>query len=459
MREFELAFDALGKGLRPSRKVPRNTQALIECYNVKPYPLGLVPYEPLTDPFAALYLTTEWPFPQLLVGSKRSFLIVRDSPTGEDLLYQVNADWSLTLILPLSHATYGVGGRYDLADFGDYVLLTNGAVMVTRNPVTGVYTPSVGTSDIPLCKTACDFKGQAVAGNVQSSWYERGVDSIVWSNIGDINFTPDRKNEAGFREHWRGEVYKVRQLGDQIVVYGKEGILALTPVTEPAPTFRFNELADFGLAGVDAVGGNKDVHLFVDSAGWLWRAKKGGGLENLGYQEFMTLMSPDNIIISYNPNEGDFYISDGIYGFILTPKGLAQIHQLPNSMAFVGGVLYGIFGDNGDTEFRLTTDVLDFGFRPRKTLFTTEIGIDTTSQVETAIDWRSNKADPFVRTPWTPANELGISTQIVSGVDFRLCLKSSSYTDVNVDYIKQRWKMTDLRSIRGVYSPPPRGQS
>lgn len=461
MREFELAFEeGLKHGLRPTRKIPRNTQTLVECYNVKPFPLGPVPYEPMTDPFAALFLVTEGSFPQPLMGSRYSFLIERDSAVGEDRVWQINADLSLTFLIPIPHATYTPGDRYDMADFGDYVLISSESVMIYRDTTTTLMVATAALATLPRFKTICNFKGQAIGGNVQSAWHGCGANSIIWSKIGDIDFTPGRRNEAGFRElHWKGEVYKVRRLGDQVIVYGSEGVASLTPVVDPAPTFKFDELTYFGLAGVNAVGGDYDVHVFVDSAGWLWRIKKGGKPDRLGYQEYMALMAPESIIVSYDPNEQDFYISDGEYGFILTPYGLAQIHQLPSNVFFVGGQLYGMFSDNGDKEFRLTTDVIDFGFRPRKTLFTTEVGIDSSSDVQVAIDWRADKANPFTRTSWVPMNELGISTQIISGVDFRLCLKASSYSDINLDYIKQRWKMTDLRSIRGVYAPPPRGPS
>ena len=50
MREFEYTFDkGLTIGLRPHHKNPRNSQALIQCHNLKVTSHGLQPFEPFRD--------------------------------------------------------------------------------------------------------------------------------------------------------------------------------------------------------------------------------------------------------------------------------------------------------------------------------------------------------------------------------------------------------------------------
>ena len=58
-----------------------------------------------------------------------------------------------------------------------------------------------------------------------------------------------------------------------------------------------------------------------------------------------------------------------------------------------------------------------------------------------------------------PMNDEGWASIILTASDFIVNL---TYTyvarTVPIRYIKIRYKMTDLRAMRGVYAPPPRGQ-
>lgn len=50
MREFGITFDKeFRKGLRAFRNPPRGEEGLVECYNLMPGEIGLLPHEPLTD--------------------------------------------------------------------------------------------------------------------------------------------------------------------------------------------------------------------------------------------------------------------------------------------------------------------------------------------------------------------------------------------------------------------------
>ena len=50
MKEFEAVFsDGLGKGLRPDSRRERNTERLVECFNVVPKDGGLELYSSLSD--------------------------------------------------------------------------------------------------------------------------------------------------------------------------------------------------------------------------------------------------------------------------------------------------------------------------------------------------------------------------------------------------------------------------
>ncbi|GAF77589.1 unnamed protein product, partial [marine sediment metagenome] len=67
MKEFPSTFDeGLRKGLRTSDSNPRNSQAMITCFNLKSEEMGLVPYVPIANPLTGVSM--DWPFPQLFLG-------------------------------------------------------------------------------------------------------------------------------------------------------------------------------------------------------------------------------------------------------------------------------------------------------------------------------------------------------------------------------------------------------
>lgn len=458
MREYELQLDeALHKGLRKHHRNPRNVQAAIECHNMRIGEAGLEPYIPLTNPFSNLKYS--WPFPQIIEAKSFAFLIVREDVEMEDRIYSfTNGVWSLSSVFDVDVATFDQGRRFSIADFEDYVLLTNGVVMIRYDIALDAFVPFTSSDEIPLCNSICAAKGgQAVAGGVRSSWHDRGLNSIVWSRIGYMDFTPGRDNEAGFRNS-DSEVYGVLRLEDDVVVYGSKSMGRLSPVREPAPTLGWKEIASYGICGPYAVGGGIHQHVFVDEDRWIWRVDPGVKLSKLGYQEFMKQLDKDLLTVVYRRTNNDYFISDGTKSFLLTNSGLSSVHQCVSGLIRYDETDYGVFKDTGDLNFRLVSDVFDMGFRSTKTLGVIEVGADSAHTMRAGADWRIQRSKRFIRSALQPVNDQGVAYPIVAGNEFRIVLESSYYEDTNVDYLKCRYKMTDLRSIRGVYAPPPRGQ-
>jgi len=427
----------LVKGLRKDKDNPINSQALIECFNGKPAERGIVPFEPLS-PISELSI--DWPFPQLFIGPYARLLATRDK------LYSLDANWNVTLeadeITP--------GSVFDMADFGSYVLLANDSGMIERDVASGIYTSFGVWVDHPMVSTICNFKGQAVGGNVRTSWHGCGYNSVVWSDIGSLNFVPDRRNEAGFRPMpWQGCVLRVMRLEDVVMVYGDNGIASLVPTSTASlgkypATFGLKEIMNVGISHKGAVGGDEHVHVFVDKKGWLWKAHSGK-LERLGYQEYMKQMTLNQIMVSHDPSEKEFFISDGVKGFLLTDHGLCEVHQLVTSASSLDGVSIGVYEDSGDLEFRATTDAIDYGLRAFKTIAALELQADYAG-----VDWKVDGS--FKSNPWVRVNDAGVATVQTTAIEFRLRAKSSSYVNANLDYIKSRLKLVDKRAIRGVYA-------
>ena len=458
MREYYITIDdALRTGLKPEIKVPKNSPVLSECYGYRVGRLGLEGLPGLTNPLPdTVDLSYSWPFPQFLMGEGYRILVVRNSFTVEDDVYSLSEDYATaTLIFSVDALTYGQGTLMELADFGEYAFMTNGVIMIWWSALLDGWMKETAVTTIPMMRTVCNFKGQMIGGCVESVWYDCDEKSIVWSDIGSANFTLDEKNEAGYRRDlYGGEVYHVKRLGDNVVVYSSKGVTLMSPA---GTTFGFKELHGVGVLNRGAVGGDLNSHAFVDKDFTAWRVTSKG-LEKVGYQGYMDNLTNDDVIVTHDQNDNDFYISDGVKTYLLSPKGLTE-HPGYTSAVWYDQVLYGLPATDEDSTTMpyVKSDVIDMGYGGEKTIFTVEVDIEG---VEVAVEYRSRKKDAFKRTPFKPINDSGIASILVAGVEFRIIVRSLEFELLTEgpDYITVRWKMTDLRGLRGIYAAPPRGQ-
>jgi len=458
VRELELSIsEMLKNGLRPE-KTPTGSQALTECLGFRCGKLWLEGYDPLHNPLV-LDIPIAWPFPQFLAGEKYNILVVRDMTLAEDRVYEVSKDHgTITLLHHLDFIAYGQGSRMELADFGEYALMVNGKVTIYKDTITDTWILALAQAKIPLMKTICNFKGQAVGGGVTSPWYDCDERYIIWSKIGELDFIPDGKNTSGYRrDPWGGIVQHVKRLGDLVIVYSSEGLTAMIPVIEPAPTFGFKEIYEVGIVNKGAMAGSILRHLFVNSNYELCEVTEKG-VNVLGYQEYISRLVSRAIIVSYNQTTKDFYISNGLITFLYSPQGLTEISQHPSSVWYSDNSQHMIPDTDDGRDPYLVTELIDFGFRGSKTIFVLELGITDYDQALVAIDWIMDK-DNSGTTLWVSENTQGVVNLIIAGTVFKVKVKVIGVTsDTIISYIKLRYKMTDLRSIRGIYAPPPRGQ-
>lgn len=455
MKEHEYTFDkGLVLGLRPRSDNPRNSQALIEAFNVQASKDGLVAYAGITNPTSSSI--TNWPFPRLYLGRSVNIL------ASDSAIYEVSGGWGLEKVLDLSST---ITTPWAIADLHNFLLLASD-VLVKRNPVTGLWSEVVGDNYMPTFKTCCNFKGQLIGGNVTSDWHDCGAGHIVWARPGSTHFLADKRNTAGFMPMpFGGEVYSILPLGDSVAVYGSSGLAVLSPISKPVPGFGVALAYHFGIASKGAVAGDDSVHIFVDEGGQVWAMGADGKLTLLDYSEFMSELSADDIVVSHDPQQKKFFISDGTKTFLLATietttelgvvtktYGMTEVKDHPTGVQFSNGSLLGVYDESADTEFRITTDVLDFGLRAQKTIQTVECGLSASDDCYVAVDWRIDKAEGWGTVGWNSINPQGIGTAICAGTEFRIKVKCDDYTDVNLDYMTVRLKVTDKRSIRGKYN-------
>ena len=512
MREYQVTLDeTFVNGLRKEAERRINAKFLTQCKYFKPRSMGLVPTGDVSNPFSSNRYDS-WPFPQLIMGNDITLLAGSDTLQEVD-----TSDWSLSDVPVYDandeeeSTSITAGGQWHFADFFSTWMLFNGNCVLFKTNRYGMF----GDENEVYCKsdvtiqTGCAFKGRMVMGGFNPSDYwstdwkaileqwtqnfdydisldlTMGTNFIWWSTIGGgdvLNlFYPNlattgmlkeaeeedmfmyylKRNEAGLMPMpWNGTVRKVLPLGQKIVVYGDRGIAMIYPVSAPVATMGMQKLSSIGVPDRGAVGGDDNQHVFIDNSGTLWSNDVENGLNRLGYKEIFSNYLGQDISISFNTDRYEFYICGQNEGgdnlsYVLSKYGLGQSNQLITSGAFTGGAFSGIFCEEASTEGLVVTEAFDFGNREKKTVTGIEFGgqFDSDTDVHVALDWRNSVSDSYAQTSWHGIGSKGWAHFHCTGIEFRLCVKTSNYEQTKVNYINIKWQQVGKRNIRGISAP------
>ena len=98
------------------------------------------------------------------------------------------------------------------------------------------------------------------------------------------------------------------------------------------------------------------------------------------------------------------------------------------------------------------------GYRGQKTVFSMETDVLVVWEPEINVLWM-NSLGVWGESGYVPLNDQGVASVIIDGADFSFAIRFQTLSRIlRLNYIKVRYKMTDLRGLRGVYAPSPRGQ-
>jgi len=260
------------------------------------------------------------------------------------------------------------------------------------------------------------------------------VNWIRWSDIGNLNFTVGKDNVAGERPlDWRGYVYAVKKLNNKPVVYGENGVSFLLPA---GSVFGLNTIYRIGLKGKHAVTGDETKHFFVDNSGALW--KLSDSMLKLDYSEYLSEMN-SSIVMSYDKLNNLIYICDGSVGYVydVGANNLGRCQPNITGIDYQSGTQYVAASSTIITDpFDICTDIYDLGTRAGKTIFSLEFGVDLTTALYAAIDYRRSKTGSFVQTPWYTVSSVGKVNITAYGREFRIRAKTLEYEYFELDYIK-----------------------
>jgi hypothetical protein len=145
---------ALGRGLRTSKRSPRNEKFLIKAAGMVGIDgvLHVIDDLELSRIDTSGVITDLFPFPQIFVFTEA--IIICDSQN----IYELDG---VTLNLMLGPVA--AGQLWSAVEFHRFVYMSNGSVAVLRDPDTGLYAT---TTDQPVAMAIADYKGQVMVGGL-----------------------------------------------------------------------------------------------------------------------------------------------------------------------------------------------------------------------------------------------------------------------------------------------------
>jgi len=146
---FTIGAKDLSKGLRSSKRKPRNSDFLVTCIGA----VGKEGVLQVTDELTRMVtstITDAFPFPQIFVFT--NMIIV----CGLKKIYE----WNGTS-LDLKYTAAVAGGTWSAVDFYDYVYMSNGRIAVIRDAGSKVYAISATQ---PAATAICNYNGQVIIG-------------------------------------------------------------------------------------------------------------------------------------------------------------------------------------------------------------------------------------------------------------------------------------------------------
>lgn len=151
---FDIGPEELARGLRPSKRSPRNVKFLVQCIGA----VGIDNVLQVIDDLetsridTTALITDAFPYPQIFVFT--NMILICDI---QNIYSWDGANLNLEL------GPVAAGGLWQAIDLYEFVYMTNGVVVVIRDPTTGVFSI---TTDYPASYAACNFNGQVILGGL-----------------------------------------------------------------------------------------------------------------------------------------------------------------------------------------------------------------------------------------------------------------------------------------------------
>lgn len=527
---FEIR-EALKTGLRPDARMPRGSVALVEMRNLKPTPEGALSPEKLSYPISDPVFAQDWPFPILkrgdtppTAGDVERALFFYD---GTQLRTVDESDWSTAVValwqaadLSSSATLTAGGGAVDAVSFSESYWITDGVNLIAKTPRN---TKTMVFDDTVLkCSALAAYDDRLFLGGLEGTHFA----STRWSTIYDtwrdvsggnvftgIDETLDTQylmysDESGGDDDWPFELLKgmlgfedgdaeldamvellirdafiqrrvgiipcrftgpirtLKRLGANLVVYGQRGISLLSK--GPGGGYTETPISRRGVPSRGAVAGDDSEHTIINTDGEVWRFASSG-VVRLGFKEFIASLTLASAIISFDPEFREYWISDGVATYILTPSGLGgPVSLLPSSLvrSYATATLIGTAPtvdfnitvtpptdlDHTDSDIVLIRTVpVDLGRRGQKHVTTIHVASEGIRDGRATVHYRQDQTSAtFTRRNQDKVNLKGVARIDVNLVDGMIEVLGVAPTqDAEYNYIEARYQTDDRSHIRG----------
>jgi len=473
-------------------------------------------FVPVYDTFASGYLASltpavsiSFPFPQLFKGAAGTFMLTASG------LYTVTEGTNFTVSRV---ATYNglsenaaksitASTSWHFADLGNSYMFTNGTCSIVKTNRDAMFggTSKVFIFDTPTVGSCCEHKGRLVLGGFTSSNFEHdawevfnknlfdlgiglaavtqpGTNYIWWSQIGSgtfFLFYPNdyiygilgtgeqeyssdspmiwdmfKRGEMGFMPmDWQGTVLRVLPLGNSIVVYGTNGV---SLATRSANTYGQRTVYGYGIASKSAACSDGKKHVFIDAAGNLCVLDETSAT-SLGFKEYFSAMLGTEIMVSYDPIEEDFIISNSTKSYTFHGGKVFGTSYMVSSVVTYTSKTYGIYshadvlGMNTKDYAILVTDTIVPSPYGHSKLNRVIVSTVNTSAVEVAVYWRMTRGASWSSTVYRAINYEGAAYFPITALEFKIVIRCKDYTKVDFNDITLQFTPYDKRMIRSQY--------
>ena len=511
MKSFSFNLrDALKNGLRSDVRFTRNLPMWEEVKNIKPSPFGAAKHIAITDPVVSPATTIAWPHPQLIHGEDVTLLaqvqglysFAEPNWTGSDLSANFFESGDPTTAETIDAG----GGVWQWVFFKDQFYLTNGQQLVYRTPRESDSKILITTSAVLNCQAIGkdtaqerilfgglsgtyfdsgqwpdDLFGLWLSGN-DIGWQEQdtllGTNWIMWGQPGGGSYDlPEQLIQGalglltaaqyaevkemiyeaieagiiGLRPMpTQGAIRVIKELGSEILVYTDDAVHILV---RNGVQYSSGILKKVGVAGRGAVAGTEKEHLYVDTDSVLHRIASSANIERLGFEEHLSTLTAASIVISYDPDRGEYYISDGVKGYVFADDQLSETTRLTTGL-FRTASPVGLIGVSEDVGNELGFSMRSLpwnGDRPgMKTVKQFDFQSENMSDLECRLHYNYDESSDYHATRWLPINREGVAFPFATAVNFKAEVRGNlSKADPRLENLRIHFQTPDRRYVRG----------
>jgi len=408
----------------------------------------------------------DFPFPNLFVGRFGALLGFRAQ------LARIEAGWIPVPLeiydadTPANGFQIQEGGVWDIAEFGQNWIATNGVSTVWRHGFLAF--PLVLGRNNRTVSSVCFHRGRVLFGgwsddpldenvyyNQEANLYAAldkraicwtafgGADAFEYLMSGTLDTTQKdrllRLNEGGFTllPIERG-VLRLLPMDDFVIVYTEDGIFRM-PFTVDPPMYGVQRLTEACLYRRESVAGDEMQQVFLDTTGRLFRVTDEGA-QLLGYQSVFLpfVLGGETVCITYDHVRNDFYITAADRYFLLTPQGLTETNRGVLTVRRHYDGLLGILGPMDSLEGAIVSDPIDLGVPDMKTLHSVRIASSGASvQPSVTLSGRMDPAGTW-RDRTKELDATGLAINPVTGREIKFAVNSTNV---------ENWKVTSLSMV------------